>query len=511
MRAKNIGRSALRLIWRRLFRPLLDILPGNWGARLLTLAHYIKLTLVHGHTLEFDQHYIAPAVPPSASPSAAPSSIASAGTSKAMAASFLPRRPAATVVPDWVCAELAELALIEPELTPTPAFLKRFHVYRPPMELEAARVYAQCRRAVDALQPDMIIVVPWLVKGGADLGALHHAEAAKNAGHKVMLIATENAPSPWAGRVPKGVGFIEFGLLSHALNDTQRMAVFARVMLDTPARVVHIINSQLGWEVLKRHGRSLTGIGMRIFASVFSDGRDEKGIMWSYPRFYFVDCWKLLSGVLCDSRWYPQDLIRQYGVPARKLHTVHFPLPAHAEPRYRSDDKAPVLWASRITESKRPELLLQIARKMPDVQFEVFGYATKPERHYEDVLRALPNIRLRGAYDSLEDVVAENSYSAFLYTSSWDGLPNVLLEAVAAGLPVVASAICGVPEFITTQTGYPVFDIDDADAYVAALREALESPQQRVQKWEAASALLRSQHSMDVFQRSLHSIPGYFS
>lgn len=518
MHLKDLARSALRLAWRKLLRPLLERLPADWGARLITLAHYAKMTLVHGDTLDLSTKHTSPSLqsaspPPSASAARTPVPAAdgSALSPKSFVSSLLSNNKSPPIVPDWVCAELAELALIEPELTPTSAFIKRFHVYRPPMMRDAAEVYAQCRRLVDDLQPDMVLLVPWLVKGGADLGALHHAEAATRAGCKVLLVATENAESPWASRVPDGAGFLEFGKLSHKLSAEQRMTVFARVMLDTPARVVHVINSQLGWELVKRHGRSLTALEKRIFVSVFSDGRDENGIMWSYPRFYFADCWKYLSGVMCDSRWYPNDLMRQYGIPERKLHTAYFPLVAEQAPRYRSRDDGAVLWASRITESKRPDLLIEIARKMPDVQFEIFGYATKAERHYEDALRTIPNLRLRGAYDSLEEIVAGGAYCAFLYTSSWDGLPNVLLEATAAGLPVVASAICGVPEFITPETGYPVFAPDDADEYVRSLREVLDAPDVRAARWDAARALLQSQHSMDVFLARLWAIPGYLS
>lgn len=492
MSLKSFARTTVRLVWRKLVRPILQRLPPTWRARLLTLAHYSKITLVHGEVIDFS------ALQPSPS------------SSSPMPSSS--RRTAPTpVLPDWVCSELAELAQIEPEFTPTPAFLKQFHVYRPPMALDAAAVYARCRGAVDALQPDMIILVPWLVKGGADLGALRHAEAAVQSGRRVLFIATENAESPWADRVPTEAGLLEFGKLSHALSQEHRMAVFARIALDAPARTLHVINSRSGWELIRQHGRSLTSLGKQIYASVFSDGRDEQGIMWSYPRFYFVDCWPHLSGVLCDSRWYPRELVRQYGVPTRKLHTVYFPQPAGPAPCYRSSDLAPVLWASRITESKRPDLLVDIARRMPDVQFEVFGYATQAERHFEDALRAVPNIRLRGAYDSLGEIVAAEPYSVFLYTSSWDGLPNVLLEATAAGLPVVASAICGVPEFITPETGYPVSESDEAAAYVERLREALSSAPARATRWRAAADLLQSQHSMTRFLGSLRAIPGYLS
>lgn len=497
MKTKSI--VAARFVWRRSLLPLLRRLPAGWGGPLQTLAHHTKMTLLHGHVIDFEGHSRLERLEKGESVDRRP-----------LMAQASSRPRSTSLLPGHVVAELEALEHIEAELAPTQAFLGRFHRYTPPMNLEPARVHAQCSAMIAELQPDLIILIPWLVRGGADLGALLHAQAAVSAGHKVLLIATLDAESPWRSRVPPGAGFLEFGRLSRKLSEQHRLDVLTRLLLDSPASVIHIINSHLGWEVTKRHGKSLTGLGKRIYASVFSDGRDENGVMWSYPRFFFVDCWRFLSGVMCDSAWYPDDLVRQYGVSRTKLHTAYFPLSFAPSSEYRAVATGCVLWASRITLSKRPDLLIAIAKAMPTRRFEVFGYTGDPaEGHYEAELRTLPNVSLRGRYESIDAIVAGGHYAAFLYTSAWDGLPNVLLEAIGAGLPVLASAICGVPEIITPETGYPVVDVENADAYVTMLNKLLDDPAGAQRRWRAACDLMLARHDPGAFLSGLREVPGY--
>ena len=84
-----------------------------------------------------------------------------------------------------------------------------------------------------------------------------------------------------------------------------------------------------------------------------------------------------------------------------------------------------------------------------------------------------------------------SDYALFFYTSAWDGLPNVLLEALAHGLPVVASAVCGIPELINEETGYPVSDAADPLVYAARIKEALDNDAERRRRWQNAVDMLQ--------------------
>ena len=121
------------------------------------------------------------------------------------------------------------------------------------------------------------------------------------------------------------------------------------------------------------------------------------------------------------------------------------------------------------------------------------------------------NITVHGKFDSLKSVVDSSAYSLFLFTSGWEGLPITLLDATDAGLPIVASAVGGVPEFVTEKTGYPVWEIDAPGAYVKCIREAMADEFTRHKKWEYAVELLLSRHTLEYFSKQLNGIPGYFT
>ena len=165
--------------------------------------------------------------------------------------------------------------------------------------------------------------------------------------------------------------------------------------------------------------------------------------------------------------------------------------------------RARFLWAGRLDKQKRFDLLLQIAAQMPDVDFDCWGKAVLDAPPNLDNLPQ--NVRLHAPFTSYDELPLTDA-DGWIYTSAWDGLPTILIECAALGVPIAASAVGGVPELIDETTGWPVREHDDAQAYVSALRDMLRDDGARLAKVEALQQRVRTRHTPVAYARVVETI-----
>ncbi len=101
-----------------------------------------------------------------------------------------------------------------------------------------------------------------------------------------------------------------------------------------------------------------------------------------------------------------------------------------------------VLWIGRLAPIKRFEWLLDLAAKMPDVNFVVIGGANKSNAYDKSLQNravSLSNVRMVGEvqYGRMHEYY--RSATVLCCTSSKEGFPNVFLEAWREGIPVVST------------------------------------------------------------------------
>jgi glycosyltransferase involved in cell wall biosynthesis len=103
-----------------------------------------------------------------------------------------------------------------------------------------------------------------------------------------------------------------------------------------------------------------------------------------------------------------------------------------------------VLWLSNLRALKRPEMVLELARQLPDVKFTLAG-GPMPHpggsTYYEDVKAAaarLPNVSMPGAVRYTDTGAWFDRARIFLNTSSIEGFPNTFLQAWIRAVPVVS-------------------------------------------------------------------------
>jgi glycosyltransferase involved in cell wall biosynthesis len=415
--------------------------------------------------------------------------------------------------PEWLTDELRRQSDFEPDLFPDRELLANLRPWQMPAlsPMKEVPVYGRIREAAGNEKFSHVFLLPWLLRGGAERESLNFVRALTyDFKKKVLAITTEDKDSPWLYRLPPGVKVIEFGKMARGLDMEQQRVVLLRLLLQLEPEVIHNTNSYLGWLIFSRHGPCFKDTAS-LYGMVFMDDISEEGKPTGYGRSIMLhQSWPYLKKMISDNRRYPQILCRTYGFEERKFATIYHPAPPLAAATYAPGQKRfRVLWAGRLDRQKRPDLLLGIVRRLRHVDFSVYGLPCldSPDGVL-DALKSCRNVTLHGPYESFE-LLPVTEFALFLYTSAWDGLPNAILEAMAAGLPVVASSVGGVPEVVNEETGYLIEPPDDVAQFCAAIRRIRENPDEASRKVENAKKLLGERHTWARFVQSVAEIEGY--
>jgi glycosyltransferase involved in cell wall biosynthesis len=141
-----------------------------------------------------------------------------------------------------------------------------------------------------------------------------------------------------------------------------------------------------------------------------------------------------------------------------------------------------VAWVAMLRQPKRPDLLIEVARRAPGIRFVVCGGTTTfacPPGYGERIvsaLRAQENIEFLGrkAPQQARHIIADAAM--LLSTSDAEGFPNTFLEAWSSGTPVVSLKIDPDGIIERQQLGRVSGSVESAAADIAQL---MASPRQR--------------------------------
>lgn len=89
------------------------------------------------------------------------------------------------------------------------------------------------------------------------------------------------------------------------------------------------------------------------------------------------------------------------------------------------------------------------------------------------------------------------SSDIFLFTTDYEGFPNALLEAMAAGMPLGTTNFAGVDELVQNHKNGIIVPLNDADAAARALQFYLENPEKAKEYGRNAFCSVESVFSMD--------------
>jgi glycosyltransferase involved in cell wall biosynthesis len=345
---------------------------------------------------------------------------------------------------------------------------------------------------------DFLFFLPWLKKGGADLASLYHIKAVAARGSRVAVVLTENTDSEWVQRLPAGVDVIPFGAIFAGVDIHCQAQMVYHLILALSATRVHIINSNTAWEALRRFTLPMKSIAA-IYVSLYCYDYTAIDEPVGYAR-HIRKCIEGVTGIYTDNTSFRQHLVDDIGIEAGMIHVLPHPVQNRPVARPWPHLSRKVLWASRLDRQKQPQILLAIARRMPQLVFEVYGSAVVgQESDLLQQLQAAPNIVVKGGFSSPSELMREQ-YRCFLYTSLWDGLPNILLEMLWAGMLVIAPDVGGIRADLGPERCVIVDDAASVDAYVEALQWVIQHPDDAEQLRLRGQAWVKERHTSENFE-----------
>ncbi len=190
--------------------------------------------------------------------------------------------------------------------------------------------------------------------------------------------------------------------------------------------------------------------------------------------------------------------------------TVRYGLSADQAPSREPREIARLLAAGRLVEQKGFDIAIEamalVAAEAPGVQLEIAGEGSQRAALTAAIERLGIGsaVRLLGHRDDVDDLMLDADM--FVHTARWEGFGLVLLEAMRAALPVVATGVGAIPEVVEDGVTGRLVPANDPQALADALLEHIRQPQLCRKRGLAGFARVRDRFPPEEMARGVAGI-----
>jgi glycosyltransferase involved in cell wall biosynthesis len=333
-----------------------------------------------------------------------------------------------------------------------------------------------------------LIFVPWIKMGGSDkVTAILANTIAKIIGpESILVVMTESNDEPQISYLDASIQKVG---IAHAYSKGNyywhSKFIFELIRAISP-RITINISSDDFWQMLKLYGREIKSI-TKLSTWLFCDDINSFGDLDGYPSRQFAKHYHLHDVILTDSLYLKNQLTQRFEIEKltdNKLRKLYAPVDIG---NFKNKDifenknskkihnkittvLSPVFfWAGRLDKQKRPDVIVEIAKKRPDWKFKIWGQSVLNDFDHEIITKShLLNLEYCGVYSNIFELDVSEC-TAWIYTSEWDGVPNMLLEVASLGLPIVGTNYCGGNEVIDESCAFIVKNINSADEFITQI------------------------------------------
>jgi glycosyltransferase involved in cell wall biosynthesis len=317
----------------------------------------------------------------------------------------------------------------------------------------------------------VLYLAPWVDYGGSDKNTIDWFRWIDRDRFAPSLITTQPSPNRLLSEVAP---FAEEVWVLPDLMPAEDMPRFIFDFLHSrEIRVLHLMNSRLGFELLP--DLACLPKPPAVVVQLHAEEVDRSG----YVRYVSTRHGHLVDRFSMSNR-HVADAVEGYGVPAEKVRVIYTGIdpdefsPDRAKPVAElPHDRLQILFAARLVAQKDPLLMLDVAAALRDrgVSFQIHVVG---EGDLEEEMR-----RRIAANDLGEQVLLHPPmpglqpwYAAcdvLLMTSTFEGIPIALFEAMAMGLPIVTAGLPAIAELLDDEDDGLVLPRDSVAGYVEPL------------------------------------------
>jgi glycosyltransferase involved in cell wall biosynthesis len=208
------------------------------------------------------------------------------------------------------------------------------------------------------------------------------------------------------------------------------------------------------------------------------------------------------------------------GLPEKKGVVVHGPVGIYSRNSHRTQERPltgteyakKVLYVGNLTPPKRVDTIVRamrwVTQRLPGVQLTILGDGHLRSAHeaLAESLAVRENTRFLGAVPHERVLSLMNDSDLFVHCSDREGLPVAVVEAMASGLPVVASRVGGIPDVVHNgETGF-LLSPGDVEGYAEKIVLILTNEGLRRQMGTASRLYAEKRLHKDVIIAELENV-----
>jgi len=341
-------------------------------------------------------------------------------------------------------------------------------------------------------KPHIALIVPSLSGGGAERMMLNLASGFAQRGLRVDLVLVR-AEGPHLSHVPPEVRVVDlnaknigaWGILSSI------PALLRYLRRDRPDALLSSVTSL---NLVALWTKAISGLSTRVVIresnTISLSAKNARSIKHRLMPHLARYCYHWADGAVAVSHGAAEDLARTIRFPLHRIRVIRNPtvtpkLFAQAQvpiehPWFATGEPPVILGVGRLTRQKDfPTLICAFSKVRTKRLSRLIICGEGEERRYlESLVQRLgleQDVAVPGFVDNIFAYMRRSSI--FVLSSAWEGLPNVLIEAMACGTPVVSTDCQSGPREILEGGRYgPLVPIGDVEGLAEAILKVIEDP-----------------------------------